>query len=527
MRQRKRFRILTTGLLAGLFAVSPLTASAATASVANQKASLAQYAKEPYKLTCSETLLCGFESAKEISGSGVLCTADHTQGNACGELSLKSDATLREAFRLTKAFSVNASEKNKVTFALDVWVNDMALLVCDHEAGYPQNDYSHSGTLYWRLTDAAGRTHCINTTILDKNGAAGWQTIEFTLLHDNGVSGGFDYSRITGSWLMLSGRAGLKFRFDNLRVRNYRNTGYTADLAHFPDGCRIISTCDADALDGAVVSEWFGNSFSDSVRAQGSSSLKYTCSPEDDYRIFFGGLGKTVSYADDYLCFWVRTEQGIKITQWFLEINQVQDKIEYQNPSSSAVNIMKYAVGGFRHGEWNLIQLPIRALQKNGAGDTLQAEHLRMVISTKEEEKAAWFDCVYLCNAAQAAVAKADFEHYRAAGKTSGVASSKTEIPEPVISSSLTPASGVSSQNTGNEAPLQTDDPAESSDTPAKTAGGESGITDSSSPAKNTLGTGGILALVAAGLVAAGVAVMIALDVRKRKKSALPDSPDK
>jgi len=266
-------------------------AAISTASVAFDKSSLYQYTSQS-KLTVREQLLWGFESTGSYYTRD---SADSTQGSYSGKVSLSSNKNSVYLFDITNKFSVNASNKKSVTFKLDIWVNNMSLLSHDHEAGYPQNDYSHFGTVFWRLKDRNGRVHCINTSISDNNGRGGWQTIEFSLLHDNGMDASFDYSNITGSFLFFSGKSGLVVRVDNLRACYYSNTGYSASSAGLPSGCRLVSRCDADALDGAVVSEWYGGSFDFTNKKFGSSCLAFKVCSVDDYRIFFGEYNFSIS----------------------------------------------------------------------------------------------------------------------------------------------------------------------------------------------------------------------------------------
>ena len=411
--------IASVSTLAVIFTAFPV-AAVSKASVAFHKSSLSQYTSQS-KLRVTEQLLWDFES----SGSYyTLDSSDSTQGSYSGKVSLSSNKSNCYLFSLTNKFSVNASDKKKVTFKVDIWVNDMSLVAHDHEAGYPQNDYTHFGTLYWRLKDKNGRTHGINTSVSDNEGKGGWQTMEFSLLHDNGKSSSFDYSNITGSFIYFNGRAGVTVRVDNLRVCYYSNSGYTADNEGIPSGSRVVSRCDADALDGAVISEWYGTSFDFTHQMFGSSCLAYKACTVDDYRIFFGEYDFSISQSADYICFWLWLPKGAEISRWFMEANYTQDNgNEFENPNWSVENLTKHAVDGFKTGEWNLLQVPLSALKNNNNGrDSLNLEHFRMVLQSEGDPFTVYFDNIYFCNATQKEAAAKEFRELKT---VSSIVSSK------------------------------------------------------------------------------------------------------
>lgn len=411
--KKRTFAILRTAVaalaaLALLLAALPASA-VSTSSTAFEKGSRSEYVENSY-LNVKEEMLWSFDEGDE-DGNYAVDTSDFTEGNASGKITSKWVNSSKTLFAIANKFNVNASEMTKVTFKIDIWVKDMSKVLCDHEKGYPQNDYSHSGTFYWRLTDSAGRWHGINVTIVDNNGKAGWQTMEYTLLHNNGMSNGFDVSNITGSWMMASVTGDVEIKLDNLRVCYYSNEGYAFSDYNFPEGCRVVSDCEADSLDSAVITEWFGTSYDFENNKFGRSCLAATCTSKDDYRIFFGGLDIPMTYSADYICFWVKVPKGKTIDRWFLEANQAQDSVEYENPGWSAENITKYAVDGFKAGKWNLIQLPLTALEKHNAGENITLHHLRMVLATDGKDFPVYFDNIYLCNEKQAKAAAKEFRN--------------------------------------------------------------------------------------------------------------------
>ena len=137
--------------------------------------------------------------------------------------------------------------------------------------------------------------------------------------------------------------------------------------------------------------------------------MKFKCCPEDDYRVFFGGYDLALDYNSDYICFWVYAESGAEFTKWFFEANQVQDSIEYENAGASFALISDNAVGGFKYDEWNLIQLPLSALEKHNADDSITMTHLRMVPATSGGTVTMYFDNIYVCGAEQAKAAAAEY----------------------------------------------------------------------------------------------------------------------
>lgn len=397
-------------LVGPLILMTALPAMAISNSeIAFEKDSLSRYTNQS-QLKVKEELLWGFE---ESAQHYLLDFSDCTQGDNSGSVYFAQDSTC-SIFHLTDCFSVDASSMQTITFKVDIWINDMSLLCHDHESGYPQNDYSHYGTLYFGVQDAAGRYHQINTSIYDNGGADSWQTLEFSLVHDNGKDPQLDYKHITGAYLRAIGRKGLEIKVDNLRTCYYSNEGYVPNTDGFPDGCRILSRCDAESLDGLLISEWYGSQMNFTDQKFGSSCLSFTCSTKDDYRIFFGGYNIPIHYQTDYICFWVHVPKDAVLATWFLEANQVQDTIEYENPGASVTNITQYAVDGFKYGEWNLIQLPLTALKKNNAGDTINLCHFRMVPTASNQDFTMLIDQVYLCNQKQATLAANEYRIERA-----------------------------------------------------------------------------------------------------------------
>ena len=413
--------------LASVFAII-LTAfpaaAVSTSSVAFDKSSLSQYTSKS-KLSVTNQLLWSFDK-KDSAGVYTVDSTDSTEGNNCGKASFSSTSTSQKRFMQVSGLNINASQRAKVTIKLDIWVNDMSLLICDHEDVYTDIDYSHSGTVYWRAYSSSEDYHVVATTINDNGGKGGWQTIEMSFLHYNGgkrlsESG---IKNITSIRLYAKPRKGLVIKLDNLRACYYGNEGYKPSSEGIPSGSRVVSRCDADALDGALVSEWYGASFDFGHQKFGSSCIAYKACTEDDYRIFFGEYDFTISYSKDYVCFWLWLPKGAKISRWFMEANKTQDnENEFENPGWSAENITKHAVDGFKSGQWNLITLPLSALtNKNGGRDTIELEHFRMVIQSEGDPFTVYLDNVYFCNAAQAKVAADEF---RAMNKVSSNVSSK------------------------------------------------------------------------------------------------------
>jgi len=373
---------------------------ASAVDVANRKSSLSKFAGKG-KLTATVEKLHSFDDMNGVSGSGSIDTGNKKEGSGSYSYTFRSEG--HQTVVTANGFSADASRAKKMTFRMWVFISDMTLLKCDHEAGYPDNDYSNSGTIFFRFQSAGGNW-AINQTIEGK----GWQMCEFTLDHDNGASSSFDPTRISGMFLQASGRAGLTIKVDGLEVVYYNNDGYTDDNSTLPAGATLISNCEYDGLAGEVITEWYNSDFSTEDPKQGKSSLVLKVDGTDDNRAFWGGLNLPVSL-DDYLCFWFKTDniKAMGLTG-HIEINEIQDNLEYQTDFKL---ITTCTVEKLENDKWNLVMIPVKKMKfnypKDYTGDTvnpvLNIHHLRLVPSgTGEGVANVYFDQIFTMKSADA-----------------------------------------------------------------------------------------------------------------------------
>lgn len=395
-------------LAAALFALSPLT------DAANSKSSLGNYAGEG-ALRSEETVLadCDTRSTPEITSPGGAArikfsvdTDEKTEGAGSYSVEWKT-AGDSKFFRVADFGGVydcgNSSETDengvsvrvKTTIKLDLYVNDVSLLKADHEGLYDL-DFSSVGTVFLRVESGKnmGTYHAVNQTITGN----GWQEIEFSFDHDNGVSGSFNSHKVTGMWISATANEpGLVIKVDNVRVCRYISEGYDAgDLSEYvPRGARMISTCDFDALSGEVVTEWFNSDFSRDVKLSGTSSLHLFTDGGDDERLFWGGLDLTASHVYDCLCFWVYVDDVDALDSWFIELNEIQDKEGYEFEFTDALGSIKNSSRGkLASGEWTMVRLALPFF--SGRGE-LAIRHLRMVPRAKSGREAnVYIDNVFL-----------------------------------------------------------------------------------------------------------------------------------
>ena len=213
----------------------------------------------------------------------------------------------------------------------------------------------------------------------------------------------------------------------------------------------------------------------------------------------FGGLNIPLSYSKDYICFWVKVPKGNTIDRWFLEANEAQDSVEYENPAWDVENITKYAVDGFKAGKWNLIQLPLTALEKHNAGENITLHHLRMVFATEGKDFTVLLDNVYICNAAQAKVAAKEFRNPSPAPEIVFSKPVSTSEPESV-------AGTVSTESTD--------------DTASANVTSQSGVASEVKNSANKDTSLMVYVLIAVSVVVIGVcASLIVFNIRKGKKS--------
>lgn len=257
------------------------------------------------------------------------------------------------------------TDKFKQTVKMWVYVNDIDLLVCDHDSVY-ENPQDGSGTLYINFKTAGGVAHTWQHTFY----GSGWHEIELSFFCHN-VSydnlDKIDYSNINGLYIWCSAKAGLELRFDDMRLVTYSNPNYKEPEA--PYGGRWVSTLDYDSLDGANLTEWYGSSFDLEDKTQGSSSLAITGHKENvDHRVCIGVRDVPVNYLEDSLCFdlylsdlklvgthWeMRFEHNAQAAHYAADFSAILSKAYDENGKPTALK-----------AGWNHIRIPLRNTKVN------------------------------------------------------------------------------------------------------------------------------------------------------------------
>jgi len=347
MKNIKRFFCAVVCLVLVLCAAFPASA----VEVANRKSSLSKFAGKG-KLTAMVEKLHSFDDTKGISGAGTIDTGNKKEGTGSYSYTLTSDGDSR-VFDIS-GFTANASKCDTLTFRMWIYISDMTLLNCDHQTEESGDLYANSGTIYFRFR-SNGVDSCVNHTIE----GTGWQLCEFTLEHHNGKGETFDPNNITGAWLMVAGKKGLTVKVDGLEAVYYSNDGYTDDNSSLPEGATLISNCEYDGLAGEVITEWYNSDYSTEDPKQGKSSLVLKVDGGDDERMFWGGLDLTIG-KDDVFCFWIKIDNIKAISGGNIEINEVQDRLEYETVFTTVLS--STAIDRLEKGKWNLIMIPISSM---------------------------------------------------------------------------------------------------------------------------------------------------------------------
>lgn len=331
------------------------------------KSSYAMYLDD--KLTATEELMLYFDSfdgfnypnSTEVEGyvdDGIrfVCQKDTPQWSV-----IKTPAD---------AFSISVDNKFAQTVKMWVYVNDIDLMGCDHDAVYGTPQVG-SGTLYITLHDSKGYGHTWQHTFF----GSGWHEIELSfachnIAYDNLDK--IDYSDLNRLSVWCIGYEGLELIFDDMRLCTYENPGYEQPEA--PYGGRWLSTCDYDALDGPILTEWYGSYFDLEDKTQGSSCIAITGHKENvDHRVCIGVDDVLVSYEEDTICFDMYISNlNLLGTNWQIRLEHNAQaghySVDYNVLKTCAVNDKGNPVA-LKSGAWNHIRLPLNKTTLNiGSG---------------------------------------------------------------------------------------------------------------------------------------------------------------
>ena len=295
----------------------------------------------------------------------------------------------------SNTFSFNASDKNRTTLKFWLYVSDTDAVVCDHDPGYGFQE--NQATFYFRAIDRSGKTHSWNHTLTNN----GWHEIELSFNIHNGVSEGFDYSNIVAFQVLVEAHAGAVYMIDDLRLVKYQ-TNYTPAPIEGEVDARLISDGEYDALDGAILQEWYGASYDLDDKIQGKSSLRNQGnSSVSDFRTIVANLDIPLNYDEDVLVFHLKIDKVSNISSFFIELNTVQDAHEYE-ASFSIAQLKSYGYTAL-DDTWCEIRIPLSAFGKNLGlsevyGDTVQLHNFRFVAnSASNVEYDYHIDHIYVC----------------------------------------------------------------------------------------------------------------------------------
>ena len=296
----------------------------------------------------------------------------------CGALRWDLTGALDNVTRMieqgSNTFSFNASDKNRTTLKFWLYVSDTDAVVCDHDPGYGFQE--NQATFYFRAIDRSGKTHSWNHTLTNN----GWHEIELSFNIHNGVSDGFDYANIKSFWFGFSTYSDVTVMIDDMRGVTY-NTDYTPEAIEGEKNPRLISDCESNALDGAIIQEWYGASYDLEDKVQGNSSLR-NCGDAsvNDFRTIVANLNIKMDPKTDVLVFSFKVADPKVLTSVFIELNQVQDKHEIS--ATFPLDALKqYGYTG-EANTWCEIRIPLSvfAVQLGeNMGNTITLKNFRFV----------------------------------------------------------------------------------------------------------------------------------------------------
>lgn len=293
-------KVLAVMVAVLLLSLSVLGVYAETTTADNHKDSHESYVGKG-NLKVKKELVFGFDSIDDIFNPGnnkFIDTSNQKEGDGC--LHVNFDGSSIET--KTGAFNFSIKDTRRETVKLWVYISNIDDLACDHDGVYatPQKG---SGTINFSFaeSDATPYKYKLQHT-LEGNG---WHLVEIAFNTHNNIYEEFkntDLSNVGWMGITASGNPNLKFKFDALTKYTYSNDGYVQPEA--PNKGRWVSTCDYDALDGSILTEWYASSFDLNEKTQGSSALTLTGRFEHvDFRAVWGGLNLPLNRQSDVFHF--------------------------------------------------------------------------------------------------------------------------------------------------------------------------------------------------------------------------------
>lgn len=289
-------------------------------------------------------------------------------------------------------FRLDVTDRKRTTLKLWLFLDTTDGIVCDHDSIYGAQ--AGQATFFFRVLDQNGGQYCWNHTLTGD----GWHEIELSFNIHNGFTPTFDMHNITGFYMMFAGHKGTVVELDDLRVVEYK-TDYLPAPA--PEGGRLISECEYDALDGVIVQEWYGAAYDTTDKMQGRSSLRCIGDATvNDFRSIIANLSIPITYDEDVLVVWAKIKDISTVKGIFIELNQVQDVHEYE----ISIPAEKFAHYGLRENNtWSELRIPLTDMRKNlrvaefGNGDSILLQNFRYcIIARADATYESHIDLVYV-----------------------------------------------------------------------------------------------------------------------------------
>lgn len=338
----------------------------ASATGANQKTTLTDLAGNG-GLSYTSTRLMDMDSTTGLDTSAMSSAAridrtDKKQGKGAVSVnvpSAKSNAVLLQT--KVGVFDFTVTDPYAQNIKMWVYVSDCDAIACDHDAVYdtPQEDSFTLNICFGNST--SGYNYSLQHTMH----GSGWQEIDINFATDNVV----EKTRKNINWnfrflqIRCKTVSGVTVKFDDIRLIQYSTT---YQIPECENNGRWISTCDYNALDGGIITEWYGSSFDLDEKSQGTSSLRIDGYPiHVDFRVTFSGMSTQMYYDRDVFCMDMYIDD-IKNMSTTFEARIGQNEAgssDYAYYAFSFGLMNRYANGGegLKSG-WNKLQMPFNKM---------------------------------------------------------------------------------------------------------------------------------------------------------------------
>lgn len=331
----------------------------------HHKSSLADYVGKG-ALSLKSQNLTMFDDLSNASSCGEMQLIPHTENEYGGiQVSFNEEQKNLSNLLTFEGLDFAITDPLKQTVKLWVYVNDIDLLMCDHDTVHPEPQKGHA-TFWVQFAKSVDDPHRYNLQHTFEG--SGWHLMEIAFNTHNLTYPDWlnmDVSEIHCMRLLGFPKKGLEITLAALDKYTYINDGYK--MPECEKNGRWLSTCDADALDGPLIAEWYASSFDFENKIKGTSSLSITgVRGHEDYRCCFGGLD-------------VETDKEKDILHMDMYISDIQKVM----PKDSSVRLSQHDGGYgqayyfFRFGDveeisltkeplksgWNSIDIPLNKMR--------------------------------------------------------------------------------------------------------------------------------------------------------------------